>query len=361
MTPDPTVTAVSDGALTEMRDRFRESARPDKRQYAELFDELLRARSALAWAAGELTLRELVRGAMALIEGPTLLTEDNCDEWLRRARSALADVGELGMSELEPLHREALERIEPVPHIATLINNNQPGWTNIIETAPNVTIDVGTKLYDQKALFAVGVAMLEEGRKGGYEDGYIVGKAFQKHFADKDANGITGEHAAAGMSKGTGKQPRPAEQETEVSQRVAQQIIRVRAALIVDDNAEANHQLYKIAAPNFDSLTPWDKLEALAGFTTDSLLDEALAAKQAEQPRPAAPVLVIDDAPYNQKYSPAAHTAQLTEADKAALLAGAECLEQKGRHVPTAYGVLNMGAQYGATLRRLAEQGSAKP
>lgn len=34
--------------------------------------------------------------------------------------------------------------IEP---IATLINNNQPGWTNIIETAPNVTIDVGTKLY----------------------------------------------------------------------------------------------------------------------------------------------------------------------------------------------------------------------
>lgn len=34
--------------------------------------------------------------------------------------------------------------IEP---IATLINNNQPGWTNIIETAPNVTIDVGTMLY----------------------------------------------------------------------------------------------------------------------------------------------------------------------------------------------------------------------
>ena len=31
--------------------------------------------------------------------------------------------------------------------IATVINNNQPGWTNIIETAPNVTLDVGTKLY----------------------------------------------------------------------------------------------------------------------------------------------------------------------------------------------------------------------
>jgi len=31
--------------------------------------------------------------------------------------------------------------------IGTVINNNQPGWTNIIETEPNVTLDVGTKLY----------------------------------------------------------------------------------------------------------------------------------------------------------------------------------------------------------------------
>lgn len=31
--------------------------------------------------------------------------------------------------------------------IATVINNNQPGWTNIIETEPNVTLDVGTTLY----------------------------------------------------------------------------------------------------------------------------------------------------------------------------------------------------------------------
>jgi len=31
--------------------------------------------------------------------------------------------------------------------IAKVINNNQIGWTNIIETAPNVTLDVGTKLY----------------------------------------------------------------------------------------------------------------------------------------------------------------------------------------------------------------------
>lgn len=31
--------------------------------------------------------------------------------------------------------------------IAQVINNNQPGWTNVIETAPNVTLDVGTPLY----------------------------------------------------------------------------------------------------------------------------------------------------------------------------------------------------------------------
>lgn len=31
--------------------------------------------------------------------------------------------------------------------IATVINNNQPGWTNIIETEPNITLPVGTRLY----------------------------------------------------------------------------------------------------------------------------------------------------------------------------------------------------------------------
>ncbi|PWT78598.1 MAG: DUF1566 domain-containing protein [Bacteroidetes bacterium] len=31
--------------------------------------------------------------------------------------------------------------------IATVINNNQPGWTNIIEIEPNVTLSVGTRLY----------------------------------------------------------------------------------------------------------------------------------------------------------------------------------------------------------------------
>jgi hypothetical protein len=31
--------------------------------------------------------------------------------------------------------------------VATIINNNQPGWQNIIETEPHVTIDIGTDLY----------------------------------------------------------------------------------------------------------------------------------------------------------------------------------------------------------------------
>lgn len=34
--------------------------------------------------------------------------------------------------------------------IATLVNNSQPGWTNIIETEPNVTISVGEKLWLDK-------------------------------------------------------------------------------------------------------------------------------------------------------------------------------------------------------------------
>jgi len=31
--------------------------------------------------------------------------------------------------------------------IAKVISNNQPGWTNIIETDPHVTLDIGTCLY----------------------------------------------------------------------------------------------------------------------------------------------------------------------------------------------------------------------
>jgi len=40
--------------------------------------------------------------------------------------------------------------------IATVINNNQPGWTNIIETEPNITLSVGTRLYLAEPFQALG-------------------------------------------------------------------------------------------------------------------------------------------------------------------------------------------------------------
>lgn len=49
--------------------------------------------------------------------------------------------------------------------IATVINNNQPGWTNIIETEPGVTLDVGTKLYvendGERVVFPSDITRLE--------------------------------------------------------------------------------------------------------------------------------------------------------------------------------------------------------
>lgn len=50
----------------------------------------------------------------------------------------------------------------PVPSvelIARVINNNQPGWTNIVETAPNVTLDVGTPLYSRDSLMRLTAAL----------------------------------------------------------------------------------------------------------------------------------------------------------------------------------------------------------
>jgi hypothetical protein len=42
---------------------------------------------------------------------------------------------------------DLIDNWPPVGPVAKLVNNNQPGWLNIIETAPNVTIDIGTDLY----------------------------------------------------------------------------------------------------------------------------------------------------------------------------------------------------------------------
>ncbi len=43
--------------------------------------------------------------------------------------------------------------------IATVINNNQPGWTNIIETEPNVTLPVGTRLYLAEPFAEIGAPL----------------------------------------------------------------------------------------------------------------------------------------------------------------------------------------------------------
>lgn len=40
-----------------------------------------------------------------------------------------------------------IEQFPAVEPIGKLINNNQPGWVNLIETAPSVTIDIGTPVF----------------------------------------------------------------------------------------------------------------------------------------------------------------------------------------------------------------------
>ena len=40
--------------------------------------------------------------------------------------------------------------------IATVVNNNQPGWQNIVETEPNVTLPIGTGLYLPEPFAALG-------------------------------------------------------------------------------------------------------------------------------------------------------------------------------------------------------------
>lgn len=46
--------------------------------------------------------------------------------------------------------------------IAKVINNNQIGWKNIIETEPNVTLDIGEELYTAKQLATATQQAVEE-------------------------------------------------------------------------------------------------------------------------------------------------------------------------------------------------------
>lgn len=43
--------------------------------------------------------------------------------------------------------------------IAKVVNNNQEGWKNIVETEPNVTLLVGTELYTKEQVYK---SILEE-------------------------------------------------------------------------------------------------------------------------------------------------------------------------------------------------------
>lgn len=62
--------------------------------------------------------------------------------------------------------------------------------------------------------------------------------------------------------------------------RIALQVLRVRAALVLKDYDEANHQLYAIASPMFDKLEPWAQLERIAGVTSEELIDAHAALLQ---------------------------------------------------------------------------------
>lgn len=89
---------------------------------------------------------------------------------LRGALQRIVDDGDFTAPEnMKRIAREALSNSpvetsarQPPKSIATVINNNQPGWTNIVETAPNVTLPVGTKLYDESALISVGCGVADE-------------------------------------------------------------------------------------------------------------------------------------------------------------------------------------------------------
>jgi hypothetical protein len=45
---------------------------------------------------------------------------------------------------------------ESMKPIATVVNNNQPGWQNIVETEPKVTLPVGAKLFLAEPFAAIG-------------------------------------------------------------------------------------------------------------------------------------------------------------------------------------------------------------
>ncbi len=85
----------------------------------------------------------------------------NSVEQLKQADAQLA-AARIDLAERSSRLDSLRGAVSPVPPVATVTNNNQPGWQSIVETAPNVTLAVGTKLYDQAGLFAAALSMQEQ-------------------------------------------------------------------------------------------------------------------------------------------------------------------------------------------------------
>ena len=103
--------------------------------------------------SNELTRDQIETWRKDLLDGNEDLSDDYitevhaiCDLALRALEpSPEAASGMKMMMDRAPTREEAYK--EMYRPIATVIDNNQAGWTNIIETAPGVTLLVGTKLY----------------------------------------------------------------------------------------------------------------------------------------------------------------------------------------------------------------------
>lgn len=85
------------------------------------------------------------------------------DDWagaygLEHSQQACDALGKV-MDDAKALLARTEPDIPAVNPIAHVINNNRPGWTNIIETAPNVTLDVGSPLYDRSAVQRLAAAL----------------------------------------------------------------------------------------------------------------------------------------------------------------------------------------------------------
>lgn len=95
----------------------------------------------------------LLDGSFFLASGVSACVSEanyNADIGRQFAQDNAAKAARDKLWELEGYHLRsqlAQGQFEPV---AKVIDNNQPGWTTIIETALNTTLDIGTKLYVRK-------------------------------------------------------------------------------------------------------------------------------------------------------------------------------------------------------------------